>query len=517
MRQMQASPSPGFSGPSMEELPRPRRSFPRLSLGPTVPRLPASVRRELETLSALGAATPERGAMDFAKLADVDRTLVQRITLGGTRANYARIEQIGYTRYLEEQLDFEKLDNSELEDSLAEALPTLTMSPDALFRNFESNPFVPVFELWAATLFRAIYSPRQLFERVVELWSDHFNIDIFADFQPLLKPVDDRDVIRANAMRRFPDLLTASAHSPSMLVYLTNDSNVRGFANENYAREIMELHTLGADNGYTEKDVKELARIFTGWTWVTPYREAGEVGTFAFYGERHDRARKRFLNRDFPSGKGVSEGERVLKILGDHDNTADFIARKILIRFWGYEPDQALVNRVKNTYKRAGGSVRAMLRTALEKQSLRSAMPKIKRPFHLVTSAMRATGASIGDPSFLIDSLRNAGQLPFNWEPPDGYPDDEAYWSGFILPRWNFAANAMQPGRSPVEVAPALASTKGGKSAVLNRINRFLFDGQMSSSSKTELRAFLNKGRLNPKRVREAIGIAISAPEFQQY
>ena len=119
--------------------------------------------------------------------------------------------------------------------------------------------------------------------------------------------------------------------------------------------------------------------------------------------------------------------------------------------------------------------------------------------------------------SLLIDSLRNAGQLPFNWEPPDGYPDDEAYWSGFILPRWNFAANAMQPGRSPVEVAPALASTKGGKSAVLNRINRFLFDGQMSSSSKTELRAFLNKGRLNPKRVREAIGIAISAPEFQQY
>ncbi|HSF38772.1 MAG TPA: DUF1800 family protein, partial [Thermoanaerobaculia bacterium] len=210
----------------------------------------------------------ERLAPGSSKAGLLERRLVQRITLGATRAGVARAGALGYQGYLQEQLAPEALDDSLLEQEIARTLPSVAMSAVAIHAGYSDRFQVPIYELIIATLLRATLSPRQLFESLVAFWTDHFNIDVLGEYGWYLKPVDDREVIRRHAMGRFPDLLRASAKSPAMVFYLTNDTNHKDHPNENYARELMELHTLGADNGYTQEDVREVARCFTGWTWV---------------------------------------------------------------------------------------------------------------------------------------------------------------------------------------------------------------------------------------------------------
>jgi uncharacterized protein (DUF1800 family) len=325
----------------------------------------------VEAVAASPAITPEQ-------------RLVQRVTFGATLTDMARIGQVGYLAYLVEQLDYEKIDDSWLEDILRENLPTLSMSAGEIYHGFPERIDIPIFELLIARVYRAIYSPRQLFEVMVEFWSDHFNIDLFGDTGYFLKLVDDRDVIRRHAMGKFSDLLKASAHSPAMLAYLTNDSNYKDHPNENYARELMELHTLGADNGYTQEDVRQVARCFTGWAYEW---EGPGLGAFRFYPEAHDDGEKVVLGQVIPAGGGIGDGERVLDILARHPNTAWFVARKLLRFFWGYEPPAQYVAQVAGVYLRSGGDVRSMLRVILKRKWMETATPKLKRPFHLIASA----------------------------------------------------------------------------------------------------------------------------------
>jgi len=506
----------GWSGPANPALPRVRGGLP-----PRTPQrhvaLPSLARRELALIAGVARTVGDNNSPAAQRaVSAAEDALLRRATMGPSVTDYGRIESIGYEAWLEEQLDYTNLDDSALEDALLDALPTLSMSVGQIWREYEDNPFVPIYELWLATLYRALYSPRQLFERMSTFWSDHFSIDIFADYQALLKPIDERQVIRSNTLGKFPAMLSASAHSPAMLLYLTNDSNAKQHPNENYARELMELHTMGADRGYTEADVKEVARCFTGWTWNDPYRgvPAAEVGTFRYAKFIHDNQSKKVLGKKIPSGGGISDGERVLELLATRPETAEYIATKMLRWLHGYEPSRKLVKKVGKAYARSDGDIRTMLRTALRAKQMSGVETKLKRPFHLMVSALRALAVDVQEPGEILDHLSLAGHLPFAWTPPNGYPDTAQWWSGLVMPRWDFATAAV--GDDIGVIDPAIDDPSGGTSKIVNRIDLLLMNRQMTPATRTALTKFIG-GRKSRARVREAIGLAISAPEFQEY
>ncbi len=502
------------------------------NLAPNAPPLtPASLRSALTRKAARGRALGKalrpmleklqpkvsaRIGQDITEgIIGVEQRLIQRVTLGMNQTDLDIIEAFNYYGYLGWQMNPEAIDDGGLEDILNEIFPTLALEPLDLFTRFEDNPEVPVFELLLAQLLRAVYSPRQLYERMVIFWTDHFNIDIFADFVYFFKSTDDRDVIRKHAMGTFPDLLRASAMSPAMLIYLTNDSNVKGHPNENYARELMELHTLGVDNGYTQEDVREVARCFTGWTFSQG--EDGIVpGRFRFAPEEHDFGSKVVLGQLIPAGGGIEDGLQVLEILSSHPNTARFIATKMIRYFLTYEPPKQWVGRVADTYLATGGDIRAMLREILKRRWIERAEPKLKRPFHLAVSTFRSLGAGMENPFFVLLSLLEMGQLPFNWGPPNGYPDSATYWSGYILPRWNFAAEAFAEEAGLQLDLPLLAPSLT-PIQMMRRINWLLFNETLPLRGRRALRRFFEAEEIDPERIRQGLGLAVAFPQFQEY
>ncbi len=448
-----------------------------------------------------------------------EQRLIQRITMGWTTAEQAKINEIGYDAYLGEQLDYTSLDDSELEDAIADRYVTIAQGPERLLNTVASETYG---QLFAATLLRSIYSPRQLFERMTVFWTDHFNINLIRN-RGVLKLVDDREVIRRHALGKFPNMLRASARSPAMLEYLTNDTNTKRHANENYARELMELHTMGADNGYTQQDVREVARAFTGWSTRAGFTFGNDpLGSFFYRHFEHDTDAKTVLGHRIPAGGAMGDGERVLDILAEHPNTAHFIAYKLTRYFWGYEPPRGLVNQVAQKYMQTGGSIRPMLRVILRKARMATATPKLKRPYHTMVSAVRALGAQVNDPGPAVSELFAAGHLPFTWAPPNGFPDSEDYWAGSVRNRWAFAPKIVDL-RRPLRIGfdiPALDPSRNPtltRGQVRGRLDRQLTGRQMSGATKSALRNYLAAGPLRADRIRDATGLALSSPEFQRY
>ncbi len=441
--------------------------------------------------------------------------LIQRTSFGWSVLEQARADALGPARYLEEQLAPEQIDDFGLEDLIAEALPATRMSPLQTVIAFDGDPVQPAIQLVAAAILRALYSPRQLFERTVELWTDHFNIDLLDGVGPFLKPTDDRRVIRRHALGRFRDLLGASAKSPAMLAYLTNDTNVKGHPNENYARELMELHTLGVDGGYTEEDVKEVARCFTGWTYGDGQQD--EFGQFVFRSSDHDRGEKRVLGQVIPAGGGRSDAEQVLDILAAHPSTARFIARKILVHFWGYEPSERIVVRVAARFGQTGGDIRATLHEAMRWFHLAEARPKLKRPFQYVVSAVRATFSEVLDFAVLFASIDAQGNTPFFWHPPNGYPDSEGYWSGLLLPRLDFALIGLEPELDLLRTNLPFMDEPLETSVLVEVVDGFLLHGGMTAASKESLTRHLESITAGPRRNLEGVALTLASPEFQYY
>ncbi|TDJ33038.1 MAG: DUF1800 domain-containing protein [Gammaproteobacteria bacterium] len=397
--------------------------------------------------------------------------LLNRISYGFLQEELDAAEAMGYAAWVEYQLNYEDIDASELEDILNEFLPTLTMSNAELF---ELEDFGQAYiELKAATLFRQIFSPRQLFERMVEFWGDHFNIYHQDDVTQILKTSDDRDVIRPNALGSFRDMLFASASSAAMVYYLDNFSNTVFGPQENYGRELMELHTLGVDGPYTEEDVIEVARAFTGWTLTD---ETDDL--FTFYAPFHDFEEKVVLGQVIPAGGGIEDGEFVLDLLADHESTANYLAKKLCIRFVADDPPQSIIDKIAQEYLDTGGDIREMMRTLLLSGEFRNNDAlKFKRPTDYLMSVIRTLNPNLTDAYFrlIFDFLITLGHLPFQWPTPDGYPDDAVYWTSTnaLLNRWNFAIGAADGGldyfiqvrifelmdgaRRPIEIVDTLA------------------------------------------------------------
>jgi uncharacterized protein (DUF1800 family) len=314
-----------------------------------------------------------------------------------------------------------------------------------------------------------MFSRRQLYEVMVEFWSDHFNIHLLNGLGPTLKPEDDIQVIRAHALGNFRDLLHASAKSPAMLFYLDNFFNQASAPNENYARELMELHTLGVDGGYTETDVKEVARCFTGWSIRFPGDPDGDYGTFVYLDSVHDDGAKLVLQNTIAAGGGQSDGEQVLDLLAAHPATARFIATKLCRRFISDSPDPASIDAVAAAFTQSAGDIRSTLRALFATAAFRnSADLKFCRPAEYLAGLVRALAPDTPYPTddgllfFFAQSIM--GQLPFYWPTPDGYPDEQAYWAstGGMLNRWRLSFLSF------AAVIPALAVIQIDYTGLLN-------------------------------------------------
>ena len=357
---------------------------------------------------------------------------LNRIAFGPRPGDVARVEKTGVAAYVEEQLAPDGLaEEARLAWRLRALNDTLDATPGDLF-DVDDHRLIGT--LRQAALLRAVYSRRQLQERMSEFWSDHFNIYAFKGQGPQLLISEDRDTIRSHALGNFRDLLHASARSAAMLGYLDNGVNVKGIPNENYARELMELHTLGVHGGYTQRDVQEVARCLTGWTIDTGWHR----GRFRFDAARHDDGPKCVLGILLPAGGGVGDGERVLDLLAAHPATARHIARKLCVHFLGHAPE-AWVARLAAVYATTSGDIGSLLRPLLTSPDLLSAPPILKRPFDYVASALRAWNVDTDGGLSLQRHLDAMGQPLFAWPMPDGFPEKASAWTGALIPRWNFA------------------------------------------------------------------------------
>jgi uncharacterized protein (DUF1800 family) len=584
-----------------------------------------------------GQAMRSAAAKPGAKLAEDQRILhvLNRLGFGARPGDVERVKSIGVEKYIEQQLNPDKIDDSASEAKL-QNLETLRMStaelyekypqPGQLLKQFEKRAALPADlaaardnrvkgganavdansaktgdamagesnsaanpkanntaadqnpmnnpeyrrammqyfkendlrpaqfltgELQMSRILRAVYSERQLQEVLVDFWTNHFNVYANKGADRWLLPSYDRDTIRPHTLGKFYDLLVADAQSPAMLFYLDNAQSVspnaqvpqprpgaargplaglrmpdnaqqqrpqakqqRRGINENYARELMELHTLGVDGGYTQKDVQEVARCFTGWTIIAP-RGAGAAaqailngpmaemarnrpGTFIFRPAVHDNGEKVVLGHKIPAGGGMKDGLMVLDLLAHHPSTAKFIATKLTRRFVADEPPPALVDRVAQTFLKTDGDIREMLRTIFfspEFNSQDAYRAKVKRPFELAISAVRTLGADTnGGPQF-HQWIQRMGQPLYGFQTPNGYSDVAENWvnTGALLERMNFAL-ALVSNRIPgtrVDLSKLMSDAKPGtsvdKAKLLDRLVGVFVGGEISAKTRDTL------------------------------
>lgn len=361
--------------------------------------------------------------------------LLNRAAYGPSPGDLKAVRALGESAWLARQLDPQSIDDRKC-DLRARRFETLYADP-GLCREFKRSSLRS--DLVKHTLLRAVYSKRQLYEVMVGFWSDHFNISLEKGDCIYLKAQDDQ-MIRKHAFGKFPDLLRASALSPAMLVYLDGCENKKTKAsdipNENYARELLELHTMGVDGGYTQKDVQEAARCLTGFTV-----KKGRPGHI-FDPNKHDDGAKVVLGEMIAAGGGASDLDKLLAIVSKHPATARHISKKMISHFVSEDIKQnhQLQNKLAGVFSTTGGDTVSMLDCLFKSSEFaRSKGAKLKRPFHYVASSLRALCADTHARPELTDYLIKMGHAPFQYPTPDGYPDESSAWLSTLLWRWNFA------------------------------------------------------------------------------
>ena len=408
-------------------------------------------------------------------------------------------------------------------------------------------------ELGPVRVARALVTERQLQEVMTDFWENHFSV--FSGKMPtrFTLVAYDRDVIRPRALGRFRDLLGAVAHSPAMLWYLDGyqsrvspdrmslpewraDSvaraahrpspkrNRRGAGlNENYGRELLELHTLGVDGGYTQQDVIDVARALTGWTLA----DAQQGGGFVFRPELHDAEAKTVLGHHLRAGRGVEDGEEVLDIVARQPSTARFIARKLCVRFVGDAPPAAVVARAAATFRTSDGDLAATLGTILHSPEFFAASAyraKVKTPFELVVSGLRALNATPDTSGRTAGQVARLGEPFFGRLTPDGWPETGAPWlaSGSLLDRVNFGVQlggGRFPGASLDRWSPGWTLAFERPAQQVDGIVRVLLGADVAPATRAALlgpAAGPDSARVAPLPLGPLVGIALGTPEFQR-
>jgi uncharacterized protein (DUF1800 family) len=409
--------------------------------------------------------------------------VLNRLAFGPRPGDIARVQRLGVQAWIEQQLHPDGLDDGALDARLA-GFRTLTLDAATLFRDSyhpamqarreaaqgqpnasseaRQNGRLVLDELSEARLLRAVYSERQLEEVLTDFWFNHFNVFAGKGLTRAYVTSFERDAIRPYVLGDFRRMLEAVAQSPAMLFYLDNWMNAgppttlraqsgrgtRGI-NENYARELLELHTLGVEGGYSQQDIVDVARAFTGWT-MRPRQGTG----FMFVAAMHDQGEKSVLGRTLKAGGGIEDGRRVLDILVEHPSTARFIAWKLAQRFVSDSPPVALVDRAARRFRETRGNLGEVTRaivTAPEFLAPDVQGAKVKTPLEFVVSALRATGAEVSTARPLVRTLRDLGMPLYFCQPPTGFDETADTWvsSGALVARMNFAldlANGRVPG-----------------------------------------------------------------------
>jgi len=520
------------------------------------------------------------------------RHLLDRIGFGPRPGDVQRVRAMGLDTYLDRQLHPERIPDVAVERRLA-ALKTLSTPVEDLTKTYRDarrqarvakrdakdgeqaadakDGLTPeqrrarreyqqlsvrlIAELQLAKTLRAVDSNRQLQEVMVDFWTNHFNIDVRKGLSRIWKPADDRDVIRPHALGKFRDLLGASAKSPAMLYYLDNfrssgppparrgrrNANAKAQPakdrlNENYGRELMELHSLGVDGGYTQKDVVEVARCFTGWT-INP-----ASGAFVFAPARHDRGEKVVLGHVIPAGGGIEDGEKVLDILAASPATARHIAKRLCMRFISDAPPASIVDKAASTFQKTDGDIAAVVRTivtAPEFYAPEAYRAKVKSPFEYAVSAVRALDGHVvlanaaagrvnrpaarrvasrrapAGPS-IVRQIATMGQPLFQHRDPNGYPEDASAWlsAGTLVARMNYALG-LADGKVGNVRLPDMAGTDPTSAAALDRLERQILGGDVSPATRAALLKQAGERGAAPN---EALltALVLGAPEFQK-
>jgi uncharacterized protein (DUF1800 family) len=380
---------------------------------------------------------------------------IERLSYGPGSGDIDRVKKMGVEAYIQTQLNPDTLS---LPPSLSRQLQqfdTLSLSPVELFSQYNPNAGKdaseeekrrarersrqPLEQAQEARLLKAIASPRQLEEVMVDFWFNHFNVSSDKNLARIWIGSYEEDAIRPHALGRFRDLLEATARHPAMLFYLDNWRNTdpnspgargqfRGL-NENYARELMELHTLGVDGGYTQEDVVTVARILTGWG-LDNEGQQGDNSGFRFYRNRHDASDKVLLGTRIP-GSGVEEVEKALDILANHSSTAHHISYKLAQYFVADEPPKSLVDRLQKRFLDTDGDIRSVLKSLFDAPEFwddRYYGNKFKTPYQYVLSAVRATGTETPNFQRILGNLQQLGMPLYRRTTPDGYPNTQEAW-----------------------------------------------------------------------------------------
>ncbi len=517
-------------------------------------------------------------------LAVADKNNLQRRDLQGLRQNNNAANREMKT----EQMNGETAERKQNELSAADREKYQREIAELYTKYKLGRPQQITQQLNASRILRAAYSEKQLQEVMVDFWTNHFNVFSGKAATRWFLPHYDREVIRPNALGNFKDLLTATAQSPAMLFYLDNFESVapnaqmnaglrnpnrrpnqtnqnnqmnaerrerlkkqynltdaeldarlkqnqqnpprrmqRGI-NENYAREIMELHTLGVDGGYTQTDIKEVARAFTGWTIIDArgYRRAfaslangtedkrlsrltrlaglpedTESGTFFFNERVHDAGEKTVLGQKIKAG-GIKDGERVIEILVNHPSTAKFIARKLAIKFVSDNPSEALVGRVAKAFQTSKGDIKTTLRSLFTDKEFfapENYRAKIKTPFEVLVSAIRTVGAETNGRQ-IQTMLQKMGEPLYGFQAPTGYPDTAQDWvnTGALLERLNFAV-ALVSKRIPGTRVNLKQFEGKSKTQILDQAIAAVLDGEISPNTRATLLKQLEQPLVEPK------------------
>jgi len=491
---------------------------------------------------------------------------LNRLAYGPSPADLEAVERMGVAGWIDRQLHPDWIPDDAVTAKLRD-FPTLALSTSELYAKFPPiavqarlaglNPAnsddreaivasipkedlprqIPI-ELIGAKLIRAVESRRQLQEVLEDFWFNHFNVSVDKDRVKWMATSYERDAIRPHLFGTFRELLGATAHHPAMLFYLDNWLSIRegevkkpgggpNGLNENYARELLELHTLGVNGGYTQKDVREVARCFTGWSIHLP-RFSGD---FVFRDRAHDKGSKVVLGTLIPAGGGQEDGEKILDLVASHPSTARFIASKLVRKFVSDDPPPALVEKVAGVFLKTGGylpSVYAAIFSSNQFWSERAFAAKTKTPLEFAVSAVRAFGGTTGADLALAQVIERMGEPLYRSQPPTGFPESAEAWvnAGALVNRINFglalAANHIRGKK--VDVSQYLKpAAKGNPDAMLDSLAAVILGRAPASATRRTLREALaeasGEGAHGQKRPADPLmvaGLLLGSPEFQK-